>query len=225
MAEHIVYDATANNVVIGIYETNAEAVAEASKNPAWGSTQITNDDNVDIGWYVNLGVNPVTASATVPSAAAISNTQLQQYRRISAAFNSGIDALNRECFYQTRMGLATAADLNAAVRWCWINAALMKNIEDGTGTILGALSASARADRFSYIEETITNLSVTQFVLFVGDSAAVTRWNALSTSDGAAISTDLLSSTAARRSADGSAIAIGGAVIPEKFSPHLPALT
>ena len=219
---HCVYDSNANNQIVFIFKTNAEAVAKAAERTNWGVTAV-NQEQADVGWFVNTAVNPSVASSTVPAAQTTADTQTVQYKRISQAFLTGMRSLNERCFYRTRGGLATATDFNAAVKWVFHQAALMKALEDGNA--VASLGQTARRNRFDYIEGYITGRAVEQFIFFTNNKTASDRWAGISLADGTTISTDLLTTAGATRTPDGTDNYQGGGSIPVKFSPELPALT
>ena len=89
---HVVYDAAKNNLIVRVYETNAEAVAAAAPVSGWGVAQVS-DFNVSVGWYANIDVNPATASAAIPAAQATAAGRLEAYNRIHRAFRDGLNSL------------------------------------------------------------------------------------------------------------------------------------
>ena len=220
MAEHIVYDSTANNIVIGVYKTNSEAVTEAAKSPAWGSTQIVNTPAVDIGWYADLTKNPVTVSAALPTAAMEAVTEEQQYRRISAAFLRGIDSLPT-----WRAAISTTANnsLNATRRWLFHQAALATAVSDATA--FASLTEADRATLFDHILNIMITQSEAQFSEFQNNSTRRNDWAGKASSAGSTVNTDLATTSGAVRVRDGTSTAITGVTIPTKFTPEHADLT
>ena len=219
MMLHVVYDASKGNLIIRVFETNAEAVAYAAADPSWGVTAIA-DTTVNVGWYANTTVNPSTASATIPAAQQTAADRLTAYANISRAFLVGLDSLP---VWRESVSDNAAESTLACRRWLFHHAALAQRNQDKT--VFTTMGDAPRAALQAHLLDGIARLAYTVWTVFSSDKTKRDNWGATAVADGSALQADLVSAAGAIRQPDGSRAAISGGTIPTKFTPELPGLT
>ena len=226
MSLHVVYATDKSNEIVSIWDTAAKATTEAGKNTNWTAVQLDNKPNADVGWYITPGP-PTTATATVPDAVQIEADKFAKYALISSLFVQSIYELETKVYYRTQIGgntdatkLAHPDTWTASLNWLYHEAALAKEIADGTAFA----AVSDRDSLFMHIADYLPNKVVTHFNIFSGDQAKRSSWASQSVADGTTIKSDLFTASGATRTPDGTAISITGIVIPAKFTPEHPNL-
>ena len=136
--QHLVYE-SGNKRVIGVFKTVAEAntfwpAARERRTPRSPSGPV-NTPLVDIGWYVDTGVSPSTASAVFP-AAAQSTARVKLWKAdLAAAFRayaSGVAPGSRGAWWPSVAATTATAEsaLKATDIWAYHQIALGSQIAD-----------------------------------------------------------------------------------------------
>lgn len=203
--------------VDGVYKTQAAANAAAAGNAALTAHTGSVNDNVEPGRYINSA----GALLSTPPAAVLAANELTNWKaRIVAGFIEGWEAEP-----DWRYELTGGADAkNAAFVYRYHQTALAYLIADQQ--VFTSMTRSNRNDTIEHIWKELRKPAFKRF----NDTTKTIRdaWAGLSTDDGAAVNTDLVtarSGTVRAGEPDGTRIPVTGATIPAKFADTIQGTT
>ena len=197
--------------VEAVYRTQAEAAAAAAGNILAFTGSVSND--VEPGRYINAAGS---LQSGIPSPVQVAAEEIGWQARIREAYLQGYQA---EPLWRWETGLDTDVTARSAgTRYRYHQAALAWVISDKT--VFGGFNRSTRNNTVEHIVKEIRKPVFRRFL----DASKTTRdaWNAIATSDGQEIRSDLITPTGVARSQlDGVTNAVPGATIPTKFGNTL----
>ena len=91
MASQVVYDNT--NRIVGVFKTSPDASAFANRDANWTAGVITDNVDVDVGWFIDTSKIPYTASKEAPTTVVTANTLAVDKFSIHQAFLDGQNSL------------------------------------------------------------------------------------------------------------------------------------
>ena len=222
--QHLVYK-TPGNEVIAVFDTTAKANTFAAQVSSWAVTSVNNEPDVDVGWWVTDTVSPGAVSETPPAAITTAAVRTTWRSDISSAYLTFVAQIP---FWRETAAVSTtiSASLTATVKWGVHQAAMASQLASAT-PLFASLTAAQRSSLIEHILDALNRFAGTVLADFEGDATKRGNWAGVSIADGAAIHTDLASSTGTERNRDGTFTALSGqgSTIPSKFTPENPSLS